>query len=299
MSPPAVDTFNRYFEPWGVHLPAPAADRRKDGTLSGHGWSVRWRWCDPPGSLEFYARHRMTNERWAIVAPDGTLTYKELWDDIGFSDSAANAARDAAVKDSDMAPRGLTEAEQSTFGESWDDPGIMRWACDREPWQRSPLRTPESDAPLPATVPADISDKHSAPFLPLLGEGEELAAVERVQLVAGTKGLALPGARIGNRLARAGATHGGVGSTASTIPVRNGVLLLAITNRRALLRTFAPGGEGVALWEVPAAVMTQVERRPRLQVMARFRVHFDDGSSAAFMTFHRAAIDRLARALER
>lgn len=261
---------------------------------------MRWRWVDPPGTLEFYARHRMTNERWAVIAPDGTLSYKELWDDIGLSDSAENAARDAAVRAENMAPRGPTESQRSTLGDTWSEADSQAWACNDEPWQRSPLlpADPESSGVASRrTVPTDISDKHAAALRPSLAEGEQLLAVERVQLVAGTRGLALPGAAIGNRLARADATHGDDDSTARTIPERNGVLLMAVTDRRLLLRTFPPAGKGEELWEASRSAAGQVERRPRRQLMARFKLHFADGSSAAFITFRRAAIERLASAL--
>ncbi|MFF8864510.1 hypothetical protein ACF08B_20890 [Streptomyces sp. NPDC015139] len=33
--------------------------------------------------------------------------------------------------------------------------------------------------------------------------------------------------------------------------------------------------------------MTRVERRPRTQLMARFRLHFTDGSWLAFLTMRR------------
>ncbi|WP_193612084.1 hypothetical protein [Nocardioides lijunqiniae] len=73
MSPttPTALAFAQYFAHWGLELPPGAVEARADGHLRTAGWTVRWRWHDD-GSLEFRASHRMTNERWELVRPDGT-----------------------------------------------------------------------------------------------------------------------------------------------------------------------------------------------------------------------------------
>ncbi len=38
---------------------------------------VRWRW-HADGSLEYRASHRMTDERWTVLAPDGTASQTEV-----------------------------------------------------------------------------------------------------------------------------------------------------------------------------------------------------------------------------
>ncbi|MGV9356514.1 hypothetical protein [Streptomyces misionensis] len=37
--------------------------------------------------------------------------------------------------------------------------------------------------------------------------------------------------------------------------------------------------------------LARVERRPRLQLMARFRVHYADGSRLALLTFRRRTVE--------
>lgn len=76
MSPPRTPVqlaFARAYATWGLHVPDVVAAARADGHLSGAGWMVRWRW-HPDGSLEYRASHRMTDERWTLLAPDGTET---------------------------------------------------------------------------------------------------------------------------------------------------------------------------------------------------------------------------------
>lgn len=69
--------FADYFRPWGLHLPDAAVLPLADGRLEGRGWSVRWRWHHD-GALEFRAAHRMTNERWHIIDPDGSIHDKPV-----------------------------------------------------------------------------------------------------------------------------------------------------------------------------------------------------------------------------
>jgi putative hemolysin len=64
--------FAEYFSHWGLFLPDDAVAARRPGHLSGHGWSVRFRWRKD-GTLLVRAGHRMTNERIFAVAPDGTV----------------------------------------------------------------------------------------------------------------------------------------------------------------------------------------------------------------------------------
>jgi hypothetical protein len=58
---------------------------------------------------------------------------------------------------------------------------------------------------------------------------------------------------------------------------------LVVTDRRVLLfESIAPAAP--AYWQAARNLIAAIERRARLQQMARFRMHFTDGSSAAFMT---------------
>lgn len=137
--PDVIGTFNEYFARWGIRLPAAAIAERRDGSLSACGWSVRWRWRDPPGTLEFYAFHRMTNDRWERISPEGALTHRELWDDIGFSDSEENSRRTREVEEEGMTPRGPTETELRALGDHAFERDALVWALDDEAWQYSAL----------------------------------------------------------------------------------------------------------------------------------------------------------------
>ncbi|MGF1429502.1 hypothetical protein [Kitasatospora sp. LaBMicrA B282] len=137
---------------------------------------------------------------------------------------------------------------------------------------------------------------------PLLHPGERLLDVAAGYPVAGATGVGHgPSARVGNAISRIGAVSGGQTSLAAGFPVRipESQKLLAVTDRRVLY----VGGKadfrtpGRIAWELPREFVTRVERRPRTQLMARFRLHFADGSAVSILTLRRAAIETLAAAL--
>lgn len=77
--------FARYFAHWGIELPERAVAERKRGELLQAGWSVRWLLgSDDKGEyLDFYARHRMTNDRHLRLHENGEVTGLEaLWDPL-------------------------------------------------------------------------------------------------------------------------------------------------------------------------------------------------------------------------
>jgi hypothetical protein len=57
--------FAAYFEHWGIHLPKEDIEQRNGGRLQQSGWFVNYVWGKENGAeyLEFYAGHRMTNDR--------------------------------------------------------------------------------------------------------------------------------------------------------------------------------------------------------------------------------------------
>ncbi|GAB3031116.1 hypothetical protein GCM10011376_24180 [Nocardioides flavus (ex Wang et al. 2016)] len=73
---PQQVAFADYFSTWGLFLPDQAAAGHRDGHLSGHGWSVRFRWRED-GSLLVRAGHRMTNERMIAITPAGQVEHAE------------------------------------------------------------------------------------------------------------------------------------------------------------------------------------------------------------------------------
>ncbi|HEX4109314.1 MAG TPA: hypothetical protein VHX88_14350 [Solirubrobacteraceae bacterium] len=136
-----------------------------------------------------------------------------------------------------------------------------------------------------------------------LAEGEEVQAVHTVLMVTrSTTATRLePGGRMfteaRRRFARRGGYEGEPGTVAHGIPFRQGGHLLVVTDRRVgLWRGPSQHRTGV-LWSVPRDQLAGVERRPRLQFMSRFRLHFSDGSWAALMTFRGRNVRRLAELL--
>lgn len=57
--------FAEYFAHWSIELPPGAEAARARGTIHKKGWTIRYRFDSEDGDtfLEFYATHRMTNDR--------------------------------------------------------------------------------------------------------------------------------------------------------------------------------------------------------------------------------------------
>ncbi|MBP0448721.1 hypothetical protein J5Y04_04075 [Kitasatospora sp. RG8] len=139
---------------------------------------------------------------------------------------------------------------------------------------------------------------------PLLEPGEQLLDVATVVPVAGAKGVGHGvGAKVGNALGQLGGVTGGAGSLADGFPTTQGgtmVRLLVVTDRRtAVVATLDVRKPGRLLWHVPRNFVARIERRPRWQAMARFRLHFVDGSAASMYTARRRTIESLADHLGR
>jgi hypothetical protein len=142
-------------------------------------------------------------------------------------------------------------------------------------------------------------------IVPTLVEGEQLASAHTVIFVTRSTTAPRLARRRGTfvdlrrRLSRRGGYEGAPGTVAHSIPFRQGGHLLVVTDRRVgIWRGPAQHRPGV-LWSVPREQLSGVERRPRLQLMARFRLHFEDGSWAAFLTFRARSVRRLAELLGR
>ncbi|MFI2758104.1 hypothetical protein ACH5A3_04380 [Streptomyces echinatus] len=122
-----------------------------------------------------------------------------------------------------------------------------------------------------------------------LAPGEQLLAYGSVVPAKSAKGVGV-GAAVANRLVNSvGAQAGEAGSIAAQMPATSGALLLRVTDQRVgLVRPL----DGAPVWEVQRAWVTRVERRPRTQLMARFRLHFADGSWLAFLTMRRRTIEQ-------
>ncbi len=132
-----------------------------------------------------------------------------------------------------------------------------------------------------------------------LEPGEQLLDIAVVQPLRGAGGVGVTGL-VGSAIASLGAVKGGKGTIADGFPhdLPVGTNMLTVTDRRVLLLYAGPARKAAQLfWQLPRSAVLQVERRPRLQVMAKFRLHFEDGSSVSILTMRRRSIDSLAGAL--
>lgn len=59
------ERFAEYFANWGIRLPAGAIQRKEPGAILQDGWTIHYVFGSESGDfyLEFYATHRMTNDR--------------------------------------------------------------------------------------------------------------------------------------------------------------------------------------------------------------------------------------------
>ena len=76
--------FNRVFERWGIVLPPDAEQRCPRGTIVSQGWTVKY--CfgnDQDGNfLDFYAAHRMTNDRHFRIRDSGNSEILPAYPDV-------------------------------------------------------------------------------------------------------------------------------------------------------------------------------------------------------------------------
>ncbi|WP_432037808.1 hypothetical protein [Streptomyces cucumeris] len=137
---------------------------------------------------------------------------------------------------------------------------------------------------------------HQRSALSQLAPGEQLLTFGLVVPAKSAQGVKMNyhghgklGGKLGDHLVQSvGAESAGAGSIASGMPETSGGLLLRITDQRiGLVRPL----DGTPVWEVPRSWAARVERRPRLQLMARFRLHYADGSWLAFLTMRRRTIE--------
>jgi hypothetical protein len=138
---------------------------------------------------------------------------------------------------------------------------------------------------------------------PHLESGESLLNVASANPVKGASALGIPGPgrALGVAIARIGAVKGGAGSIAETFPYDLPVAylrLLAVTSGRVLFLTVDPARKHAELlWHIPRDKVTGIEKKPRLQIMAKFALHFSDESSVSLLTFRQGTVASLAEIL--
>jgi len=67
-------TFRRQFSHWGISLPEHDVQNRSPGVIHQAGWTIRYHFGDDDGReyLEYFAGHRMTNDRLVRICEDGS-----------------------------------------------------------------------------------------------------------------------------------------------------------------------------------------------------------------------------------
>jgi hypothetical protein len=155
------------------------------------------------------------------------------------------------------------------------------------------------------------TDKYRNQAEPLLEAGEQLLDIAVIVPTKGARSVGLGATRaVGEGIAGIGAVKGGPGSIANDFPpTQTGWYhLLCVTDRRVFLVLTPPGhsearvAKGLSppprlAWQAPRASVVGVEGRPRLQMMAKFRLHFVDGSSVSVLTMRKRTVESLAGVL--
>ncbi len=71
-----IVSFNRFFETWSIELPKEAVKNRQRGKIVKSGWTIWYLFgTDEAGDyLDYYASHRMTNDRHVRLYANGSST---------------------------------------------------------------------------------------------------------------------------------------------------------------------------------------------------------------------------------
>lgn len=88
--------FEAYFGQWDIRLPAEAVATRQPGRLAAGGWTIHYLFGrDERGEyLDFYATHRMTNDRHVRIRASGeTEMLPAIVDEIVYPPDATDEQR--------------------------------------------------------------------------------------------------------------------------------------------------------------------------------------------------------------
>lgn len=69
-----ADAFAKYFKKWGMTLPEENIRERNPGEIRAEGWVIKYLFDhdDRGDYLDFYAIHRMTNDRYVRIRENGS-----------------------------------------------------------------------------------------------------------------------------------------------------------------------------------------------------------------------------------
>ena len=68
--------FADYFSNWDIRLPTESIQERQPGEIQSHGWNIQYKFGtddEGRGYLDFYASHRMTNDRHERIYTTGEI----------------------------------------------------------------------------------------------------------------------------------------------------------------------------------------------------------------------------------
>jgi hypothetical protein len=134
-----VDGFNAYFRKFGIRIPAADVMVGGHGRIAKRGWLIAYR-IDPDDagkpSLEFYATHRMTDDRHLRIRADGDFErLRTIHGGYGYKPEvpgSEEAARDAYLRHNrevvkellgrGLYPHGDINAFLATDGAEFEDP---------------------------------------------------------------------------------------------------------------------------------------------------------------------------------
>lgn len=123
----AVDQFSRDFSNWAIRLPPEAVAQRRRGRINAEGWAIWYLFgVDDRGEyLDYYAAHRMTDDRHVRIYAGGEREYLPTIQSFrACSDDPAEDGRlDAEFTAENQRVAGLLEAKG--FGLDGSEPASV------------------------------------------------------------------------------------------------------------------------------------------------------------------------------
>jgi hypothetical protein len=95
---PLARLFAAEFEPWNIELPESDVAEKRRGEIRKAGWAIQYQFGSDAGReyLDYYAIHRMTNDRHVRLYADGTTVLLPALPDL--RPASADPAEDARLQ---------------------------------------------------------------------------------------------------------------------------------------------------------------------------------------------------------
>ena len=114
-----AERFARYFANWDITLPDSNLTSRERGEIRQRGWHIQFLFdTDERGEyLDFYATHRMTNDRHHRIYEDGTVKHLEACEDFVVypADATEEQEREATERFRNHNARVLADLKRKGF----------------------------------------------------------------------------------------------------------------------------------------------------------------------------------------